>query len=140
MSPQMFSRRSESVGFFSHKDLSRHESGTIMAMLRSGYNDATVPIYEKINSNEYLNLQRRVKALEKQIAELTSLLHDLPPKEIVIRDIGRKEAKKEIRKFFKEHHGESIDPSVIVENLRIDIGLAIELCAELEREGKIRSL
>ena len=55
-------------------------------------------------------------------------------------DITYRQAKKEIIKYFSEHHGGNIDAAEIQEVLHIDISMAIEICDELERNGKIKSV
>lgn len=57
-----------------------------------------------------------------------------------IRDLSREQAKKEVRAFFKAHHGETIYPSDVMEALSLDYDLVYEICEELEQEGKIKGL
>jgi len=57
-----------------------------------------------------------------------------------IREIPRKQAKDEIRAFFKSHDGETIYPSDIMEALALDYDLVYEICEELEEEGKVKSI
>lgn len=59
-------------------------------------------------------------------------------KVIELRKISYKQAKKEIREYFKKHHGEKIDASDIQENLQIDILDVIGILDVLEAEGKIK--
>lgn len=80
------------------------------------------------------DLSKRVKVLEKQIKEISAI------ETITLRDISYKEAKAEIRQLFKNNHGKSFDPSDIESTLSIDIEMAILICDELEKEGKINSL
>ncbi|MBU4233909.1 MAG: hypothetical protein KKD99_04325 [Proteobacteria bacterium] len=57
-----------------------------------------------------------------------------------IREIAREQAKEEVRAFFKEHHGEAIFPSDVMEALSLDYDLVYEICEELEREGAVKGL
>lgn len=59
---------------------------------------------------------------------------------IEIRDIDRDQAKREIRQYFSDHHGENIDAADLQEALGINVFLAAEICEELEQEGKIKGL
>jgi hypothetical protein len=57
-----------------------------------------------------------------------------------IREIQREQAKEEVQTYFKEHHGETIYPSDIMEALSLDYELVYEICEELEREGMVKGL
>jgi hypothetical protein len=85
-------------------------------------------------------LENRIADIEKKMETLVRLAENLKPKEIAIRDLTRNQAKKEIIRYFKTHHGENIDASDIEDDLGIDIMLAIEICEELEKEGQIRGV
>ena len=76
----------------------------------------------------------RVTNLENKIKELTE------PEEIVIRKISFVQAKKEIRQYFMQHHGEDITAADLEENLCIDFELASEVCESLENEGNIKGV
>ena len=81
----------------------------------------------------------RVANIEKQIEELSENIDKLSkPEEIVIREISFAQAKKEIRQYFKQHHGEDITAADIEDELVIYFELASEVCESLEREGKIK--
>lgn len=77
-------------------------------------------------------------ALKEKVAAMQAI--DSAKDLLEIRDIPREQAKAEIKAYFESHHGESIYPSDIMENLRLDYDLIGELCDELEKEGKIRGL
>jgi len=74
----------------------------------------------------------RVTSLENKIEELAG------GREIEIREISFAQAKKEIRQYFKHHHGEDITAADLEDELGIDFELASEVCESLEKEGKIR--
>lgn len=54
---------------------------------------------------------------------------------IVLRDISREQAKVEIKELFAS--GQTFYFSDIVEKLKLDLSLVVELCLELEKEGAI---
>ena len=85
---------------------------------------------------------RKVKTLEENIKKIANRIENLTcsyeAKNIEIRKIPYRQAKKEIVEFFKSHHGEKLNASDIQENLGIDITMAITACDELEKEGKIK--
>ena len=49
-------------------------------------------------------------------------------------------AKKVIKEFFEEHHGEVIDYGDLMDALDLPLYLIVEACNELEKEGKIASV
>ncbi len=86
---------------------------------------------------DYLQLLAENTALKEKIAAMQATNSaDL----LEIRDITREQAKAEIKAYFESHHGETIYPSDIMENLHLDYDLIWELCDELEKEGKIKGL
>lgn len=92
------------------------------------------------------NVEKKLKYVEGKLTELENLFNSLKstsefsgPKEIILRDISRSQAKREVAEFFENHHGENIDPADLEEALGIDIMLAVEICDELENEGKIKA-
>ena len=48
-----------------------------------------------------------------------------------------KDAKKKIRQYFLNHHGEDIDYGDLMDALNIHLPLIVDVCGELENEGKI---
>jgi len=78
--------------------------------------------------------------LRKEVERLKAQACATDDDEIVIRDIPYKQAKDEIKAFFKDHHGESIDPTDIEERLGIDFDMAVQACEELVAEGEIKPL
>lgn len=140
MSHRPLIRQTETTGGWNTFTHTHKGNATLMIQGRGFYSDSTPPIHDRINQTVYFDLLKRVNDLESRFVDLTKKLQDVMPQEITIREFSRKEAKKEIRQYFKDHHGENIDPSDIFENLGIDIELAIELCDELEREGRVRAV
>lgn len=59
-------------------------------------------------------------------------------KTIELRELSRKRAKKEIKEYFKKHHGEDFNAADIQEKLRIDIWDVIGILEELEKEGVVK--
>jgi len=56
---------------------------------------------------------------------------------ITVRSLPLKEAKEEIARYFRENDGREIGYDELIEKLRIEPGIVVEACAELEAEGKI---
>ena len=85
---------------------------------------------------------RKVDTLEGTIKDIQNHLEKLTcsygTKDIEIRKITYRQAKKEIADFFKDHHGKELNAADIQENLGIDIEVAIKACDQLEKEGKIK--
>lgn len=95
--------------------------------------------------NEFVGLYNQVGLLRNEVSELRSALHFITEKlekfervEIEIRDITLKQAKREIKQFFSDHHGKYFDAADIQEALGINIDLAIKACEELKIEGAIK--
>jgi hypothetical protein len=86
---------------------------------------------------ENVDLRVENTALKEKVAVMQ---HNSAEKIMQLREIPREQAKAEIRKFFQDHHGESVYPSDILESLHLDYDLVYEICEELEKEGKIKGL
>ena len=91
-----------------------------------------------VKNAEIEDLEKRLKKMENQIVELTSIDYE-ERGQIVLKDIPYGQAKKEIKEYFSKHHGEIIDAADIQEALNIDISMAIEILDDLECEGKIKT-
>lgn len=96
---------------------------------------------------ENMQLQSEIRSLilalveqNKNLTQLVSLIgaerKGITEEIISIRDIPREKAKKEIVELFQE--SETLYFSDIAERLRLDLELVVELCAELQKEGKIK--
>jgi hypothetical protein len=86
--------------------------------------------------SELAKLQGEIDKLKEELDELKA---DCGV-EIKLRDLSYEDARSEIIKFFKENDGEKLDASDIQEYLGIDITLAIQICDDLESEGKIKTI
>lgn len=86
---------------------------------------------------ENADLKAENMALKEKVAAMKT---NSGEKMLQFRELPREQAKEEIRKFFQDHHGESIYPSDILDGLHLDYDLVYEICEELEREGKIKGL
>lgn len=84
------------------------------------------------------NLEKKVALLESKLANMIECFVQDSTKEIEIREIPYDQAKKEIRQFFTDHHGEYFDAADIQEELGIDIDLAFDVLEALRKEGKIK--
>jgi len=54
--------------------------------------------------------------------------------------LSLEEAKKAIKNYFEDHHGEYIDYEELADNLDISLPLIVQACAALEDEGEIASV
>jgi len=54
--------------------------------------------------------------------------------------LSMEEAKKVIKNYFEDHHGEYIDYEELADNLDISLPLIVQACAALEDEGEIVSV
>jgi len=120
---------------------------------KSGY-DFPPTRYDIIDSRylvelirENTDLRREIRSLisvlveqNESLKELVSLLggkiKGVGEEVISIREISREQAKAEIAELFEK--SETLYFSDIAEELRLDLELVVELCAELQKEGKIK--
>ena len=79
------------------------------------------------------DIKEQVIELNKGIGNLKSV----EEKVIVFKELSKKEAKEEIKKYFAEHKDSLISYSELVDNLKIDLKSIVEICSELEKEGLI---
>lgn len=77
---------------------------------------------------------QRIESLEERFSNIEAPLPS--EKVILLREISKKEAKKEIRKLFSE--GQILYYSDIAEKLGLDLQLVVDICNELQKEGKIK--
>jgi hypothetical protein len=75
----------------------------------------------------------RIGSLEERVARIEASLPG--EKTIVLSEISKEEAKKEIRRLFSE--GKTLYYSDIAERLRLDLRLVVEICDELRKNGEI---
>ena len=78
-------------------------------------------------------LRETIRRIEERLASIEASL----PKEkvIILREVSKKEAEKEIQKLFSE--GQILYYSDIAERLRLDLQLVVEICNELQSRGEI---
>jgi hypothetical protein len=98
-----------------------------------------LPEGSAINSGLY-NEVIRLRIENQQLREQVAAMQADNAVMLEIREIPRDQAKDEIRQFFKDHHGEKIYPSDIMESLALDYDLVYEICEELEKDGEIKGL
>jgi oligoendopeptidase F len=79
------------------------------------------------------SLVNRIKSLEKRLTKIESSLPN--EKVVLLREISKEEAKKEIRQLFSE--GKTLYYSDIAEHLGLDLQLVVEICNELQKSGEI---
>ena len=79
-------------------------------------------------------LLERVEFLEERLDAIEALLPS--EKTIILREISKKDAEKEIRQLFSE--GKILYYSDIAEKLGLDLQLVVEICNELQKSGEIK--
>lgn len=79
-------------------------------------------------------LLHRIDSFEERLAKVESSLPS--EKVILLRDISRKDAKKEISQLFSE--GKTLYYSDIAERLNLDLQLVVKICNELHKRGEIK--
>jgi hypothetical protein len=84
-------------------------------------------------------MQKRIEEFSEELINISNKIDTLLKEEINLRDIPYETAKEEIRKYFQKNHGKDIDAADLQEALGIEIAMAMEICEELEEEGKIAS-
>lgn len=84
--------------------------------------------------NENLMLRDTISRIEERLTGIEAFIP--VEKVVVLREISRDEAKQEITKLFSA--GKTLYYSDIVEQLKIDLELVVDICDELIREGKIQ--
>jgi hypothetical protein len=101
-------------------------------------NSVKKALSEKDGSRETISLLKEIKEQLQVIATEIKTLKPFQREELIVfRDITRDDAKQEIKKYFKAHHGEPIGYSDLVRDLNLDLKVIVELCSELENEGII---
>jgi len=83
--------------------------------------------------NEIKELKEMIGQLSKRVESLCSERNN----GLEIRNVSYGQAKKEIVRYFKEHHGEHLTAADLEETLGIDFLLCDQICEELTKEGKI---
>jgi len=81
-------------------------------------------------------LEQRVGALEKRVASLEAVSPE--EKVIVLRELSKEEAKKEILELFSKQ--DRLYYSDIAEQLSLDLKLVVDICSELQAAGEIHAL
>jgi len=78
-------------------------------------------------------LRQRLAALESRLSRLEAFAPEV--KVVVVREITKEQAKQEIRQLFAS--GDVIDYEAIVDRLRLDLRLVVDICNELIEEEEI---
>jgi len=79
------------------------------------------------------SLSKRVESLEERLATMEASLTS--KKVIILREISKKDAEKEICKLFSE--GKVLYYSDIAENLGLDLKMVVDICDKLQKRGVI---
>lgn len=82
---------------------------------------------------EYLSLQEELRQVKQRLSELEKSIPD--EKVVVLRNITREEAKREIQQLFSD--GRTLYYSDIVQELGLDLKTVVDICNELEEEKVI---
>jgi DNA invertase Pin-like site-specific DNA recombinase len=90
----------------------------------------------KLMQKENLALREAISRIEGRLTSLEALI----PKQkiIVLREISKDEARKEIIALFS--NGETLYYSDVAEKLRLDLQTVVEICSELQSEGEIEKV
>ena len=83
--------------------------------------------------NENCTIKMENQELHKKLQAVNPQIEDV----IELRDISREQAKTEVTKYFKDHHGETVYPSDIAEALNLSYLIIEEIIEELENEGQV---
>jgi regulator of replication initiation timing len=78
-------------------------------------------------------LQRGLGQIEERLARIEATLPEV--KVVVLREISRDEAKREIKQLFAR--GRALYYEDIVDEVRLDLELVVDICNELVEEGEI---
>jgi regulator of replication initiation timing len=84
--------------------------------------------------NENRMLKDVIGKIEERLATIEASLPN--EKVIIMREISKEAAEKEIRQLFSE--GKALYYSDIAEHLRLDLQLVVEICNELQKRGEIK--
>ena len=87
----------------------------------------------------------RLQVLEAKLDSIISRLDHIESiigadEVIELRDIPREQAKREIRQYFNDHHGEDLYASDVGDALSLDVFLADDLMTELVEDGEIKAV
>jgi hypothetical protein len=101
-----------------------------------------VVLYDKITSDKLDSLRSQLDEVLRELdgtkARVAALEEEWrAPDELELRDLRDDEAKREIKAYFEEHHGETLYPDEVAKALRLDVLQVIHLCQELAREQQI---
>ncbi len=83
--------------------------------------------------NENLTLRDAIRRIEERLTNIEASL--LTEKVIILREIPKEEAKDEIKRLFSS--GKTFYYSDIAQQLRLDLGLVVDICNELQKQGEI---
>jgi hypothetical protein len=89
--------------------------------------------YVSVGFNYDFLLRKEVDNIRRELDEIKKRMPE--EKVVVLRDINRNEAKREISSLFAS--GKTLYYSDIAEELGLDLRIVVELCQELEAEGKV---
>ena len=79
---------------------------------------------------EYISLQQELEQVKQRLSEL-----EAREKVIVLKEITREEAKKEIQQLFAS--GRTLYYSDIVEELKLDLEVVVDICNELQKNKEV---
>jgi regulator of replication initiation timing len=82
---------------------------------------------------ENASLRQEIEQIKQKLSELEERIPE--EKVIVLREISREKAKKEIRQLFSNER--TLYYSDIAEELRLDLKLVVDICHELQESGEI---
>ena len=98
--------------------------------------EVTIETLQKIQAQQK-ELEITLKEQQEELNRIKKEVEGFIIEEITLREISSGQAKTEIKQYFKEHDGETIYPSDIVEALNIDYLEIEKAFEELKNEGLI---
>jgi len=101
----------------------------------------TITAQEIFYDQQLNGLINEIKELKEMIGQLSKRVESLCSERnngLEIRNVSYEQAKKEIVRYFKKHHGEHLTAADLEETLGIDFWLCDQICEDLTKEGKIK--
>lgn len=109
---------------------------------RAGVNTPLI-VYDKVTSEKLRRAEDSAKEIERRISELALRVKELEAYVsaatvvVEVRELPDAEAKRLIKEYFEQHHGETAYASDIALSLKLDYEQVTRLMTELENEGQI---
>ena len=97
-----------------------------------------VVIYDRATSQRIDELLVQVSALNERIKQVEGAIQQVNELLVIeVRDVSDRVAKREIKAYYAEHHGETLYPDEVATVLELDVSQVVRLCRVLAEEGEI---